>query len=154
MKPIRSRHGVIIARSPKEVWEFISNPGNEKRWHTDVIDGEVLSELPLQQGSRVRWVMNFGGPRPVTLRVARFDPPHVLEVQAEHPVMGVAPTLVYEIEPDDRGALFTRTIEMRPSGPTRLMAPVMRRNVVKSNAQFVGNLKRVLETGSTGPSLA
>ncbi|GAC1365919.1 MAG: hypothetical protein NVSMB32_09800 [Actinomycetota bacterium] len=148
MSGIRSRCTVSIARTPMDVWQFVIEPGNEKLWHTDVTVGEVLSERPLAVGSQVRWVMNFAVPRPVTLSVVRFVAAQVQEVRADHAVMGLRPTLVYELEPEGDATLFARTIEMNPVGLMRAMTPVMRRNVIKSNQQFVSNLKEHLEAAS------
>ncbi len=148
MSEVRSRCSVCIARTPQDVWEFVIEPGNERLWHTDVSEGEVLSERPLGLGSQVRWVMNFGGPRPVTLRVVRFDPVQLQELRAEHAVMGVTPALVYELEPEGEATRFTRTITMNPSGIARATTPVMRRNVASSNQRFVDNLKQHLEAAT------
>lgn len=148
MSGIHSRSTVNIARTPLDVWEFVIEPDNEKFWHTDVTEGQVLSDRPLAAGSQVRWVMNFGGPRPVTLRVVRFEPVRRHELRAEHAVMGLTPTLTYELEPEGDSTMFARTIDMNPAGIARAITPVMRRNVIKNNERFVRNLKEHLEAAS------
>lgn len=148
MSGIHSRAAVNIARTPLEVWEFVIEPDNEKFWHTDVTEGEVLSERPLAIGSQVRLVMNFGGPRPATLRVARFDPPRVYELRAEHAVMGLTPTLTYELDPEGDSTIFARTIDMNSAGIARAITPGMRRLVITNNQRFVRNLKEHLEAAT------
>jgi hypothetical protein len=48
--------------------------------------------------------------------------------------------------PDGDGCRVTRRIEMEPQGLMRVMAPFMGGMPRSSNAGFLANLKRVLET--------
>jgi hypothetical protein len=58
------------------------------------------------------------------------------------------PMLTYLFEPADGGTTFTRGVQLEVSGMMRLMQPIMRMMMPKSNAGFVANLKRVLEQES------
>jgi carbon monoxide dehydrogenase subunit G len=55
------------------------------------------------------------------------------------------PTLTYLLEPADGGTRFTRRVQIKISGIMRVMEPLMRLMTPKRNADFVANLKRVLE---------
>ena len=48
-------------------------------------------------------------------------------------------------EPEEQGTRVTRRVEMTPPGMMRLMTPMMKRVIGKSNAGFLANLKRLLE---------
>ncbi len=146
MPSFLSTRSILIARPPSEVWEFIVVPANEALWHDEVVRAEAMSEGPLAEGSVIGWTMDFGGgAHPVTLRVARLVPGRLQELRAEHPVMSVQPTLVYEVAAEGRRTRFTRMIDMNPIDPTGPMADALRRRGDANNERYLGQLKRVLE---------
>ncbi|MGH2738960.1 MAG: SRPBCC family protein, partial [Actinomycetota bacterium] len=56
-----------------------------------------------------------------------------------------SPTLTYLFEPADGGTKFTRQIDVEAGGFFKIVMPLMRRMMRKQNAQFLQNLKKVLE---------
>lgn len=60
--------------------------------------------------------------------------------------MDIKPTLTYTFEPVGDTTRFTRAMDVRPAGKTRLMEPFLRRMMIKNNASYVQNLKQLLET--------
>jgi len=57
----------------------------------------------------------------------------------------MAPTVTNICEPDADGTRVTRRVEMDPPGIMRVMSPLMKRMITKSNDGFLANLKRLLE---------
>lgn len=124
----------------------MSDPANEPQWHTDVVEGELLTEPPLQIGSRARWALSFMGRKEQVMEVVRFGAEPHDRVQGGGAIMGLTPTITYELEPEGSGIRFTRRIEMKTSGLGRLFVPMLKSGGAERNAKFVQNLKRVLET--------
>lgn len=146
---IATEASVHIERSPEDVFRFLSDPTNEPRWHTDVVEAEALTEPPLAVGSRERWVMSFMGRREQVMEVTRLEPNRLIELHG-HPIMGLEPTITYVIEPDAVGARFTRRIEMEASGIGRLFAPMLKAGGPRRNRGFVNKLKAQLEQRADG----
>jgi carbon monoxide dehydrogenase subunit G len=73
-----------------------------------------------------------------------FEPGRRIVSQSD---MGnMKPTVTHEFEEVDAGTRLTRRIQIETSGALTLMNPMMRVMVRRSNAQFIENLKRLLET--------
>jgi hypothetical protein len=82
-----------------------------------------------------------------TLTVSRFEPGKLIELTGRMGKMD--PTVTNICEPDARGTRFTRRVEFEPPGIMRVMTPLMKRMIAKSNDGFLANLKQLLE-GSDG----
>src|SRR6266542_3615823 len=143
---IRAAASQVIRRPVGEVFAFATDATNEPRWHTDVLEVAPTSPTasgPAAAGATYRWVVDFMGRKDMHMRVVQVEPDRREVLQATAGPM--LPTLTYTFEPQDGGTTFTRTVEIEPRGFMRLMAPMLRGMVAKRNAQFVANLKRVLE---------
>ena len=78
-----------------------------------------------------------------TMTVSRFEPGKLIEHQGR---MGkMAPTVTNICEPDRQGTRITRRVELDPPGMMRVMTPLIKRMIGKSNDGFLANLKRLLE---------
>ena len=138
---------ISIARPPGEVFAYIADVRNDPSWHTDVL--EVRSSTDVVGPGTVFdvKVKPSMGVSEGTMTVSRFEPATLIEFRGQ---MGkMAPTVTNICEPDANGTRVTRRIELEPSGPMRLMTPMIKRMIAKSNQGFLTNLKRLLE-GSGG----
>jgi hypothetical protein len=80
--------------------------------------------------------------------VIGFEPNRMQVMRGE---MGpMRPTITNLFEPSDGGTKFTRRIQIEASGLMRLMLPLVRPMIGKSNTGFLANLKQVLEQESPG----
>src|SRR5262249_46812603 len=109
-----------------------------------VIEAQLTSTATIAEGStfatKFKPVM---GLTEGTGTVVVYQPPHRV-VFAER--MGkLAPITTLTVEPDGAGCRITRRVEMGTFGLMRLMAPLMGGMMRKRNAQFLTNLKRLLE---------
>lgn len=135
-----------IDRAPAEVFAFVTDAANEPKWHTDVIEAEVLTDAPVSVGSRYRWLMSFMGRKEQVMEVTRLKADRLLVMKGGE-IMGLTPTITYAIEPDGSGTRFTRRIEMDTRGVGNLFAPMLRsRRGAEHNHGFVRNAKAVLES--------
>ena len=138
---------ISIARPQGEVFAYIADVRNDPSWHTDVL--EVRSSTDVVGPGTVFdvKVKPSMGVSEGTMTVSRFEPATLIEFRGQ---MGkMAPTVTNICEPDANGTRVTRRIELEPSGPMRLMTPMIKRMIAKSNQGFLTNLKRLLE-GSGG----
>jgi uncharacterized protein YndB with AHSA1/START domain len=139
----------IIERPIGEVWAFVSDARNEPRWHTDIL--EVRSASDPDGGPYTTWrlgdtilvTVQFMGRMQGEVEITGLEEGRRLQFTTRTGPM--RPISTYLFEPEDGSTRFTRTIEMPFSGPMRLMAPLIRRNLKKRNARFVDNLKSLLE---------
>jgi uncharacterized protein YndB with AHSA1/START domain len=140
-------NSITINRPVEEVFAYVTDTANDPAWHTDILEARKTSEGAI--GTGTTWHQRFKpfmGISEGTAEVAAFEP-NRMEV-----LRGVAgpmkPTLTYLFEAADGGTTFTRRVHIEVSGVMRLMQPIMRMMVPKSNGGFVANLKRVLEQES------
>jgi len=138
---------ISIARPQGEVFAYIADVRNDPSWHTDVL--EVRSSTDVVGPGTVFdvKVKPSMGVSEGTMTVSRFEPATLIEFRGQ---MGkMAPTVTNICEPDANGTRVTRRVELEPSGPMRLMTPMIKRMIAKGNQGFLTNLKRLLE-GSGG----
>jgi carbon monoxide dehydrogenase subunit G len=134
---------ISIARPPAEVFSHIADVRNDPSWHTDVL--EVRSSTDVVG---VGTVFNVKvkpsmGVSEGTMTVSRFEPGKLVEFQGR---MGkMAPTVTNICEPEAQGTRVTRRVELEPPGAMRVMTPLIKRMIAKSNDGFLANLKRLLE---------
>jgi hypothetical protein len=135
-----------IARSPEQVFAFVSDLRNEHQWHTDILEAKLQGNGPVEQGTQF-WVRvkPSMGVSEGAFTVERYDPPRVTALRGTMGKMKIGVT--HTVEPEGEGSRFTRRIEVTPPGPAVLMTPVIKRTIRKANLGFVANLKRVLEDG-------
>jgi uncharacterized protein YndB with AHSA1/START domain len=135
-----------IARPADEVFAFASDPRNDPRWHTDILEARLTEGGSVGPGSTfaIR-IKPFMGQSEGSVTVSEYEPPRRVVLRGR---MGkLTPTVILTVEPEGQGSRFTRRVEMEPPGLLRLMAPFMTGTFRKRNAGFVANLKRVLEAG-------
>ena len=140
---MRVERTVSIARSPGEVFAYVSDVRNDPSWHTDV--QEVTSST---EGVEVGTVFHVKvkpsmGVSEGTMTVARLEPGRLIEFDGR---MGrMAPTVTHICEPEGEGTLVTRRVDLTPPGIMRLMSPLIAGKIGRDNDRFLANLKRLLE---------
>jgi len=143
---------VLIERPVEEVFAFASDPRNEPKWHTDIVDvrpgtpsSSADGELPDSWGQEKTWVttVQFIGRKEYEVEVTAFEPNHRIEFATRTgPLLPVATCL---FESSNGGTLFTRHVEVPLKGFYRLLQPLMKRDAPRRQETFVQNLKRILE---------
>jgi carbon monoxide dehydrogenase subunit G len=134
---------ISIARPPAEVFSYIADVRNDPTWHTDVLEVRSSTEVVGMGTVFNVKVKPSMGVSEGTMTVSRFEPGRLIEF---HGRMGrMAPTVTNICEPDADGTRVTRRVEMDPPGIMRVMSPLMKRMITKSNDGFLANLKRLLE---------
>ncbi len=142
---IKLESTVIINRPVQDVWDFVSDCTNEPQWHTDCISARATSARPLQTGSTQAWAMTYAKGAEANLTVTALEPGRLEQLETVSAPMNIKPTLTYTFEAAGTGTKFTRAMDVRPTGITRLMEPLLRRMMTKNNAGYVRTLKQVLD---------
>lgn len=134
-----------IARPAEEVFAFVSDPRNDPKWHTDVIEAHRTDDEPV--GAGTTYAVNFKpfmGQSKGTITVREYAPPR--RVVFDGRMGSMAPTVTLTVEPDGAGSRFTRHVQIPPRGLLRIVAPLITSMVRKQADEFLANLKRELES--------
>jgi uncharacterized protein YndB with AHSA1/START domain len=138
---------ISIARPPAEVFSYIADVRNDPSWHTDVLEVRSSTDVVGMGTVFNVKVKPSMGVSEGTMTVTRLEPGRLIEY---HGQMGkMAPTVTNICEPEAEGTRVTRRVELEPPGVMRVMTPMIKRTIAKSNDGFLANLKRLLE-GSGG----
>jgi uncharacterized protein YndB with AHSA1/START domain len=140
---LTSTESVVVALPPAEVFRYVADLRNEPRWHVDVasVPGET-DPLPVVGKTYEIKFKPFLGKTDGTFTALEVEPGARVVYRADF--AGLQPRITYTVEPAGEGARFTRTVELRPGGLTKLMTPMMALMVPRRNKVFVENLRRAL----------
>jgi uncharacterized protein YndB with AHSA1/START domain len=140
---------VEIARSPEEVFAYLSELDKHGEWQDQIQASRFETEGPVRVGTRVTDTRKMGGQeREVTYEVVAFDPPNRVEFKV---VDGpVRPHGVLTVEPLDGGARsrVTLALDFEGRGPGRLLLPLVKREAKKQVPHDQAKLKQRLESGA------
>ena len=126
---LRGRAGVIentidIDREPAAVFAHCADPVRELGWNPQLRAVEQLTEGPIGVGTKFR--MTFGhGAGDSTVTYVRFDPPRCWAAQSTSPRLDVRAE--GEVVAVGSGARLVVRTDLRPRGPLRPLAPLLRR---------------------------
>jgi carbon monoxide dehydrogenase subunit G len=143
---MKVERNISIARPPAEVFGYIADVRNDPSWHTDVLEVSSSTDaVGMGTVFNVK-VKPSMGVSEGTMTVSRLEPGKLIEFKGK---MGkMTPTVTNICESDGQGTRVTRRVELEPPGPMRVMSPLIKRMIGKSNDGFLANLKRLLEKGS------
>jgi uncharacterized protein YndB with AHSA1/START domain len=147
---ISAESSAVIGRPIEDVWAFVSDPRNEPKWHTDIL--EIRSASDPAGGPPTNWIdgatllvtVQFMGRREYEVEITGLEANRRLQFTTR--TGPVKPTSTYLFESADGDTRFTRHVEVPLHGPMRIFGPLMRRDLEKRNGRFVQNLKALLDT--------
>jgi uncharacterized protein YndB with AHSA1/START domain len=134
-----------VERPVDEVFAFVADMENEPRWHTDIVEAQRLTEGRVGEGTnyRVQFRPQPMSPPEGTIEIVEFEPNRRIVSRSD---MGnMKPELTHVFEEANGGTRVTRRIQIETSGLMTLMNPLMKVMVRRRNAEFLENLKRLLE---------
>ena len=130
------RAEVHVDRDPAAVAAYMTDPANDPEWIGGIREATLLGDAPLGVGSRVRRVAYFLGRRVEYVNeVLALDDSH-LDMRSV-----VAPFPMHITSTFEAGDGGTRVRNHVRGGGTRLVAPLVRRNVQKD----LNRLRDILE---------
>lgn len=138
------KHSVVIRRPVEEVFAFLTNLDNEKRWQPDIRELRWTTDGPIRPGSTFREVRLVMG-RPVELicEVTEFEPNRRFCIRT---VDGGLPfTSCRLFEAIAEGTKTTQATDVQVRGVFKLLAPFIARQARRQLAVEMDTLKSILE---------
>jgi uncharacterized protein YndB with AHSA1/START domain len=134
-----------IERSPKEVFDYVTDPDRLDTWQTNTVSAVREDEGPMRVGSRLREVHRAPGGKelPSLVEVTEFERPRAFGLKV---VEGSLPVdLDITLEPRPQGTLMRFHGHGQPTGGARLAQPILQRVLKRQFAGQCATLKQVME---------
>ena len=137
----------LVINLPREkVAAFVTEPANDPVWIGGIVEAKMLTEPPVQVGTKVARVAKFMGKRMhYTPEVVAYEPDALVAMRAESPF---AMTIRYEFEDADGGTLTRIRVHGDGTGFFRLAGPLLSRMVMRNVYRDLRSLKGILESGA------
>lgn len=134
-----------IARSPAEVFAYVTDPEKLPSWQTNTVSVEQEGEGPLRLGTRLREVHSGpGGKRIESLvEVAELEPDRLFALRMVEGPLPIDGRI--SLEPAGAGTRMHFKVHGRPRGAMRLLQPLLRHGIKRQFEQHCATLKSVLE---------
>jgi uncharacterized protein YndB with AHSA1/START domain len=136
-------NSVTINRRPAEVFAFLAQFDNVPRWNYAISETRKLTAGPPDVGAVYRQTRTLPTRSEETFEVTEFEPDRRLSIRgALGPFRG---EITYLLEPTGNATALTNTMNLKPSGPMRLVAPLAASRVKSAVAANLDTLKQILE---------
>ena len=137
---------ILIDRRPAEVFKFLAHLENVPRWNYAISETRKISGGAVGVGSMYRQTRTVPTRSDETFEVTEFEPDRRLSIRG---ALGPFESeITYVLAPADNGTTLTNTMDLRSSGPLRLVAPLVAARVKSAVAANLGSLKQILETAA------
>jgi ligand-binding SRPBCC domain-containing protein len=125
----------------ERVWDFVDKPENELLWQSNAAERVVLTEGPIEKGTRIRLVDRFLGQRMDSeWEIVEHYPYYRLDRTVSGPIHLESS---WRLEPIENGTLFSMEIETG-EGLGGMFGKLSEPLVLKmTRRDFVGNLARL-----------
>jgi ligand-binding SRPBCC domain-containing protein len=139
------RTEIEIDRPRGEVADYAANPDNAMAWYQHIKDVEWNSAKPLAVGARIVFVAQFLGRRlDYVYEVKALDPGERFVMATAEGPFPMETTYTWEDTEDGGTKMFLRN-RGRPSGFSRITAPLLVGAMRRANRKDLKRLKGVLE---------
>jgi uncharacterized protein YndB with AHSA1/START domain len=140
---------IEIARSPEDVFAYVSDLSRHGEWQGQIVGVEVETEGPTRVGSRATDTRRVpGGKRKITYEITEFDPPRKASFRGINGPVRVRGTLSTEPVGDGSRSRVTLQLDFEGHGLGKLLLPLVRRDARKQVPQDQARLKERLESGA------
>jgi hypothetical protein len=135
---------VVINRRPAEVFGFLAHFENLPLWNYAISETRKISGDAVGVGSRYRQTRTLPTQSEETFEVTEFDPDRKLSISGD--LGPFHSEVTYLLTAAQDGTVLSNTMNLQPTGPLRLIAPLAGFRVKSAVAANLGSLKQVLET--------
>jgi WS/DGAT/MGAT family acyltransferase len=133
---------IEIDRDPEAVFTHCADPNNEVEWNPQLQAVQQLTDGPIGAGTRFR--MTFGhGVGDSTVTYLHFDPPRSWAAQSTSRRLDVRAE--GQVVPTGSGSRLIIRTDLRPRGPLRPLAPLLRRYMHRAWNRNLAVIKAQLE---------
>lgn len=134
---------VTINRRPAEVFAFLAQFENVPQWNYAISETWKITGGSATVGSVYRQTRTLPSRGEETFEVTEFEPARRLSIRgALGPFHG---DVTYLLEPAGNATALANTVDLQPSGPLRLVAPLVASRVKSAVAANLDTLKQILE---------
>jgi len=138
---MQARSSVLIPRSAEEVFAFISDPANDRRWRSHLVASHGRIAAP---GDRVSQTYTYEGrSKTVEATVSEIDPPNRLTFALTAPAKA---RLSFTLRPEDGGTRVSASMSATLSGPLALFESRAQSELEKLLRADLARLKVTLES--------
>jgi carbon monoxide dehydrogenase subunit G len=139
---------IRIDRRPSDVFAYLAQFENVPLWNYAISETQKISG-PVGVGSQYRQARTIPSRSEELFTVTEFEPGNRLAIRGTlGPFEG---DITYLLEPDGSATTLTNTMDLKASGPLRLIAPLTGSRVKSAVAANLEVLKRILETPASRP---
>jgi uncharacterized protein YndB with AHSA1/START domain len=143
-------HSVEIARSPDDVFAYVTDPTRFTEWQEAVVRASRKGSEPVGEGSQISLTRKVGSrEQTMTSELTEYAPPKSYAFRVIDGPVRARGRGTFEPLEDGRRTLFTFELDFDGHGIGKLLVPLLvRRQAAKELPQSHENLKRRLESGS------
>ncbi|MDQ6811135.1 MAG: SRPBCC family protein [Actinomycetota bacterium] len=136
---------IVIARPRGDVAAFAADPDNATAWYENIKAVEWRTPRPLAVGSRVAFVAAFLGRRMTyTYEITEYVPDERLLMSTAQGAFPMQTTYTWQDAEDGATRMALRN-RGRPSGFSKVTAPMLARAMKRANRKDLQRLKTILE---------
>ncbi len=140
----RMETSVVIDRPIEEVFEYATNPENDTKWQSGILESGLVSDGPVGVGSVTREVRTFLGRRlESTSEITEYEPNAKLAFKSTSGPIQYHAQLLFE--PVQGGTKLTITGEADTAGFFKLAEGLVVRQFEKEMQAALASLKGILE---------
>jgi uncharacterized protein YndB with AHSA1/START domain len=139
---------IEIDRPASEVFAFLADLENVPRWNYAIAETRKTSPGEVGVGTTYEQTRTVPAPGRETLAITSFEPDRHLAVEGT--LARFPARLDYLLEERDGGTRVTNTVELRLTGPAKLLGGVAVGRVRSAVAENLHVLKELLESGPRG----
>lgn len=133
-----------IARTPKEVFDFITASENAPKVTSSIVSMVKLTEGPVRVGTRYRETRLMNGKEHSTeLEVAAYEPDQ--RYAMKNLTEGIETIYHYSFKPEKEGTRIELVCEVKATGLKKLMVPVVASILKKEDGDHLQRLKQAME---------
>jgi uncharacterized protein YndB with AHSA1/START domain len=146
-------HSVEIARSPKDVFDYLDDLERHSEWNPDIVSSKRETNGPTRVGSRATDLRRgWGGTMSITYEITEHDPPRKSTFRGVNgPVRAVGTFTAESI--GDGGSRVTIELDFQGQGPVgAVFVPLVRRQARTHVPVALQGLKECLESEPRPPT--
>ena len=137
---------IIINKSIDIVADYAGNPDNAPEWYVNIKSADWKTPKPLMVGSQIAFVAHFLGRKLVyTYEFKEIIPQQKLVMRTAEGPFPMETTYTWTTI-DEQSTKMTLQNKGRPSGFSKIFAPLMSTMIRKANKKDLLNIKRIIET--------
>jgi uncharacterized membrane protein len=139
-----------IARPRDEVAAYAAEPDNAPAWYENIESVKWETERPLAVGSRIAFVARFLGRRlEYTYKIRELLPAELLVMSTADGPFAMETTYTWT-DTATGGTRMTLRNRGKPSGFSKVAAPLLATAMRRANRKDLGRLKQILEGAAPG----